>query len=438
MNAEVILNRWFLILCVFIITPNWVYARYQAESISANGEYITADSLVALVLEQNPSLMQLAAASEAAFQQVKSAGTLDDPQLSYALAPETIDGVRLPNGEHRGLNQRIELSQIIPWPGTLALRTAHAQSEAEASQQDLADQRLQIISAIKAAFGEWYYVHQVLQINYDNQSLLLELRNVAEGQYAASRASQQDVLQAELAHARLLDQALSLERERLSIQAQLNALLNRAPDESVPPPAEITSPAPLPDFTNLQQKAQKFHPELMRIRAQLDSTQAKIELAEKDFYPDFKLLAGYNSLWDEYEKRWIIGASINIPLNRSKYQAQLNSAKANAKELHWSLIDRRAQLLANLKRAHAEVNESIRIIDLYQERLVPLANENLQVAEADYRSGAGDFINVTTAENEKLTTELRLARAQADYIRRVAELERWSGVKLSSGDYNHE
>src|SRR3712207_8419186 len=39
---------------------------------------------------------------------------------------------------------------------------------------------------------------------------------------------------------------------------------------------------------------------------------------------------------------------------------------------------------------------------------------------------AGDFQDVITAENRKLMVELQFARAQADYVRRLAELKRWT------------
>jgi outer membrane protein TolC len=85
----------------------------------------------------------------------------------------------------------------------------------------------------------------------------------------------------------------------------------------------------------------------------------------------------------------------------------------------------------------AEVLDSIDVINFYSNRLVPLADENLAAAEADYRAGAGDFLTVITAEERKLTTELRLQRAYANYLRRLAELERWTGGSLPISDTNY-
>ena len=69
-------------------------------------------------------------------------------------------------------------------------------------------------------------------------------------------------------------------------------------------------------------------------------------------------------------------------------------------------------------------------VALYQAKLVPLAAEYLEAALADYRSGAGAFLNVIMAEQRKLNTDLEQARARADYARRFAELERWVGGSI--------
>jgi len=407
----------------FIAT--YLLASFTLPAMSADtlfgAEPLTAQRLVETVLVRNPGLEALRAAVTEAASRVEPAGALDDPMLAYTLAPQTIGGERL--------NQDIQLSQEIPWPGKLGLREDIARTEAAAASQELAALRLQIIAAVKAGYAEWYYVHRALAINEANRKLLIELRNVAETQYAAGRATQQDVIQAEVEHDRLLDEALGFERERRSIQAQLNGLLNRVPGAFLPSPGEVTPRASPPSLRVLRRIAVGNHPELKRLEAQRQASRARVGLAEKDFYPDFGLNMGYDGFWDNENQRFSVGASINIPLNRSKYRALKDAAQASALQAQWRLADRRAQLLANLGEARAAVAESVAVIELYQDRLVPLVQDNLNAAVADYRAGAGDFLDVITAENRKLMTELTLARARANYVRRVAELERWTGGK---------
>jgi outer membrane protein TolC len=154
-------------------------------------------------------------------------------------------------------------------------------------------------------------------------------------------------------------------------------------------------------------------------------------LAEKAFFPDFQVGVGYGGFWDETDKRPVFAVSINVPFDRSKRRSELDRARAETRRTKFSLSERRAELLAALTTARAEVIEAQGSVALYQDELVPLAEEYLEAAIADYQSGAGAFLNVITAEQRKLDTELELARARANYVRRLAELELWVGGSLN-------
>lgn len=393
-----------------------------------SGEYpetLTAEILAAWVLEANPGLSAIQAAAESAAFRVDPAGSLDDPMLSYGVAPLT-------SGADRGLNQRIDFSQKIPWPGTLAAREAAARYEAVVADRDVDALRLQVVAQSKAAYAEWRYVQSALEIHHATQALLDELIATAEARYAAGRALKQDVLQAEVERRGLDNQLLKLLRLKASVQARINALLNRDPETPLPLAAPISLSVSPPALKVLQNMALAQHPDLSRLDARISASSSRITLAEKAFYPDFQVGVGYNNLWDNADKRPIVGVSINIPLDRSKRRSELGRVQAEKRRAEWSLIERRADLLADLAQARAEVIEAQASITLYQEELVPLASEYLEAAVADYQSGAGAFLNVITAEKRTLSTALDLARARADYARRRAELERWVGGAIGT------
>lgn len=386
---------------------------------------LNAEGLAAWVLEVNPGLVAIEAAAEAASFRIDPAGSLDDPMVSYAMAPLTGDA-------DRGLNQRVDFSQKIPWPGTLAAREAAARYDALAADRDVDALRLRVIAQAKAAYAEWRFVHVALDINRATQALLDELIATTETRYAAGRALKQDVLQAEVERVDLDNRLLRLMQLRASVQARINGLLNRPPDAPLPPAEPIALHAGLPALERLQSLALDRHPELARLEARISAAESRITLAEKAFYPDFRVGIAYNSLWDNSDKRPILGVSINVPLDRSKRRSDLSRAQAENRVVEWTLIERRAELLADLARAHAEVVEAQSSVMIFRDQLVPLSSEYLEAAMADYQSGRGAFLNVITAEQRQLSTELALARARADYLRRLAELERWVGGPVGS------
>lgn len=88
-------------------------------------------------------------------------------------------------------------------------------------------------------------------------------------------------------------------------------------------------------------------------------------------------------------------------------------------------------LLTAMETAYARTLESMASMQLYQERLLPLAQASLDVSLADYRSGVGQLISVLATERQQLATELGFERARADYARRRAVFERSVGVPLA-------
>ena len=149
-------------------------------------------------------------------------------------------------------------------------------------------------------------------------------------------------------------------------------------------------------------------------------------LAGRDFYPDVRLSAGYNSLWNQTEKRLTVGVGINIPLQGKRRAAQ-NEARAGLLRLELEYKGRVSQVLGAVQRAYDRVRESGHVITLYRDRLLPLAEENLAVARTDYEAGGGDFLDLISAEKNLMQTQLQLERARADYHRRLAALARAVG-----------
>lgn len=386
---------------------------------------LSAEAMVQWVMEANPGLAAAEAAAEAASYRIEPAGSLEDPMLSYDVAPLTA-------GASRSLHQSIAVSQEIPWPGTLAAREAAARHETVAAARDADSLRLRIMAQAKSAHAEWRYIGVAMEVHHGTRALLDELLATVETRYAAGEARRQDVLQAEVELADLENHLLRLVQQRTAIQARINALLNRAPDASLLPAAPIALEPPPPSLEALTALAVTHHPELSRLNAEIAASESRVTLAEKAFLPNFQVGVGYNAMWESVDQRPMIGISINVPFDRSKRRADLDRARAETRRARFALSARRSQLLADLATARAETVQTRKSVLLYRDRLVPLSTQYLDAAIADYRSGAGAFLNVITAEQRKLDAELELARTLSDYARRRAELERWAGGSLET------
>ena len=397
-------------------------APLEGESV-ASPAGLTPDRLVQEVLQRNPGIEAMQAASDAAGARIESAGALDDPMVSYAMAPQTVGGPR------QGLNQNVQLSQKFPWPGTLDLRGRMATAEAESADQQVADLRLRLSARARADYAQWYYVHRALAINAANTTLVEHLRSVAEAAYGSGQSPQQDVLQAEVELVRLRNQTLELARLQRTVRAKINALQNLDPGTEVLAPSGLPQEVSLPTYAALQDAALAHYPMLQSQKSRIQASNDRVDLAHKGYKPNITVMAGYNSIMDMPAKRLTVGVAINIPFG-GNHRGEVNEANARLHESEAKLADMRNQLLSDIDQTRETAAQAAATIELYDDKLLPLTKLNMQAAEADYSSGSGDFLKLITAEQQHLMAELEVAKAHADFFTQWASLNYQTGGGL--------
>ncbi len=399
------------------------------QDVLFRSDQLDEKQLIQAVLASNPSIEAMQSAWQAAESRVVQATALDDPMLSYSFAPSTIDQNELDFG------QKLMLSQKFPWPGKRALRGDSARLEANASQENILLLRLQLIESSAKYFADWYSIHEAVRINQVNQNLWQEFHAIAEVKYGTGQASQQDVLRAEVEQARLEHQAIILNRKKQNILARINTLLSRKPDAPIPPPASLPEIRELPDVVQLRKTALETHPVLKALIARNQASDARLKLAEREYYPDFNVNAGYNSLWNQDEKRFTIGIGINIPLLQGKRDAKVSEQRARSQQSSFQIADKQAEIAGEVQRSYNSVEESRHVLKLYENKLLDLAEENLQAAKTDYQSGAGGFLDLVSAEKNLIQTQLSHVKAQRDYHQQLASLSKHVGdPSLVAGD----
>ncbi|MDE2135699.1 MAG: TolC family protein [Alphaproteobacteria bacterium] len=411
----------------FLLTPAvalWLLLLSFAAAGAAPAEQpakalLYPDPFVEQVLQRNAMIRAREAGHDAAVARITSAGALDDPMVSYVSAPETF-------GTMMGYRQNIQVSQRIPWPGTLTLRSEAARADADSAEYKVADIRLKLAAQARATYADWYYVHRAIAINKATITIVERLKSVAAAAYASGQAPEQDVLQAEVELTRLQNQSLELEQRRRAVQAQINNLLNADPDSLVGAPDALPTPPFLMAYAELEAAALAQYPALKSLDATVAANRERVEVARKGFYPNITLMAGENTLMSPASMQPSVGIAINIPIS-GMHEGELDMAHANLRQSESELIAAQSQLLSDLDATCAGVQQARDTIDLYDKRLVPLAGLNLKAAESDYRTGAGDFLKLITAEQQDLMVELEQERARADLYTRLAALDYETG-----------
>jgi len=395
------------------------------------GDYLAYAALT------NPELEAAFNRWKAALFRVPQVRALPDPRFNYAYF---IRSVETRTGPQR---QKFGLAQTFPWFGKLSLRGDVALEAANAEQRRYEGAKLALFYRVKAAYFELAYLGQAIAITKENIALVTYLEEVARTRYKAgvARAGHSDIIRAQVELGKLEDRIRTLKDLEGPLRTKLNAALNRPPDAPLPWPKPIRSDPLAFTDGDLYAALRKHNPELLALDALTARDKAAVDLAEKDYFPDFTLGVEYietgparqSGVPDSGEDPVVAGISVNLPIWFNKLSAAVHEKEARHRASERARIHRENVLLSDLKMAIYRFRDAERKIDLYRDTLIPKAEQSLGALQESYSAEKADFLDMIDAERILLEFKLAHDRALADRETRRAEIEMLVGKELPAG-----
>jgi outer membrane protein TolC len=392
----------------------------------AGASELSLDLLVEEVLARNPSLAQMVATWQAASARYPQVTSLEDPMLGTKLGPGSFGSNKV------DFAYMVEVSQKLPFPGKLGLRGENAVSEASAAGHDVEDMRLQLVESVQNAFYEYYLVERSLEVNAESLKLWEQAKKDAESRYETGKAEQQDVLQADVEIGRERERRLTLDEMRQIVIARINTLLHVPTNSTLlVPPKQVKRAAELPEVEILQATALAKRPDLQALADRIKAEEASLALAQKEFYPDFEVSAGYDAFWQERELRPEVALRLNVPLYKARRYGAVSEAQAKIAQRQAELARQTDQVNFQVQEAYEKVRKSEKAVRLYKDSILPAAELNAKAARSSYVAGKITALSRIEAERNLVSLRDRYFEAIADYFRRRATLERVVGEPLA-------
>jgi len=373
-------------------------------------------------LMMNPELQSAKLRWSASTERISQEKALDDPILGFTYYGEPVQ-TRV--GEKQA---GVMASQKIPFFGKLRLKGEVARNEAKVSGERYRVLERVIVARAKSAFYELYWVHKSIQIDEENRGLLQRFVKIAEVKYVTAKATQQDVLKAQVELSKVMNELITLEQLKETAMARINTLLNRHPDVPLGTPEEVDIVELTVSLEDLYEKAKEISPDLSILKYRIERDKAAYKLAKKQYYPDFTFGFNYTFITDMPTST----LSINVPIfQKRKYDAGVREANARLKSSKRAYKNRENMTLFGVKDFHFRVQTAERLVKLYRDSIIPQAEQSLKAAEVGYQAGQVDFLNLIDSQRVLLDFNLAFYRAVADFGINIAELERVVGVELS-------
>jgi outer membrane protein TolC len=137
-------------------------------------------------------------------------------------------------------------------------------------------------------------------------------------------------------------------------------------------------------------------------------------------------MASYNTMVMP-DSRLMLGISTPIPLQRGRRGGLLEEADARAAEVRADAARTVDRIRALVSVARLQVIETIRVVKIIEQRVLPVARAQVTAARADFAPGRTSFLAVVEGEKNLREVELSLNTALAELGKRRARLDRMLG-----------
>lgn len=398
---------------------------------SLGGRALTLSAVTQAALAANPSVREARSRASALAQRPAQLSAWDDPKLSLSSRVARFVNIA-PNGF---TDQMIGLEQSLPISGRNQIRARVAASEATVAVEEVRRRELDVVAKARSAYFRLSRDYALLDLNRANERSWRETIETTRAKFEVGTRSQADVLAAESELVRLSEARRDLERVRSEDQTELNVLLNRDPSASLGQPADVgfSRPRQTVDAARLRGMILSRRPEIRIAEAALVVASTQRNLARKMWVPDPALGVSaqrYNSAAQAVSEVGV-GVSFTLPwANPGKYRAIEREAAAAETAAQRALEQVRLNSLGRLRDQIARVETSRHHVELFRERLLPLARQSLEANRDDYASGRAVFADLILAQRNVRDTESTYQHHIADYQVALAELEAVVGADL--------
>jgi len=414
------------------VSTMWGFAVFISLLLSFSfvyGEELRLQDLIDEALKKNPEVLMSAFLASASEHRVLQAGSLPDPMFMFGYQNE--GWKKYTYGKSQDAQWMFSASQMFPFPGKLSLKESMASKEAESLRAKRDAVMLRTISRIKELYYDLFLAYKSLDLLEERTALFRKVEDAALARYSSGTGSQQEVLMAQTEKYMLLEREEMQRQKKQSVEAMLNSAAGRPADSPLGRPSEPPGTAYNFTLETLMKAAVENYPEIKTAEKMALSAETKIQMARREYYPDFTINAGYfNRGGGEFEDMWSLTTTINIPIYyKTKQRQAVYEAEASCSAAQNELASAKLMLTSSVRDSFSMYDTAGKLMELYKNGLIPKTLQDFDLALAGYSSGKIDAITVTLQLKSLIDYEILYWEQFVGREKAVARLEAMTGLQ---------
>ncbi|MDA8244204.1 MAG: TolC family protein [Elusimicrobia bacterium] len=405
--------------------PAAILLLLSAPAAAGEAPRLGLDAYLAEVRAANPEIAAAAALTKAYSERTKQAALPMDPTVEF----ERMYGDNALSGGASERNLLVRQEFRNPYKYSLQKKAARADGENYAARR--ADRVNKVLADARAAFYDYALLWKTERVYTENLDLLKRFSRIAETRYAVNEGAQSDAIKAQVELSKALNMLITVQQEKETAAARLNALRNRPPEAPLGEPEEFAVSPSSADYKTLEAAALEKNPSLAALAAGVKAAERRASLAKAEYAPDFMLswrrrrsdAAEMNGTYD-------LSLGLSVPLWFARNKAMVGEAKAERDMAAAEYDAGRNMLLLELKEASVKLNYYGRLVELYSGTVLPQAEQSLKAAEAGYQAGKTDFLDLVDADRTLLETRREFYEYSAGYAAWLGRVSALTGEGL--------
>ncbi len=417
--------KQYILAALILLLP--LCARAQEDTILVP-EPVTLDlqMLVAEAIMNNEEIQASGYHSELLQSKVSQAGALEDPELRYMR--EGMPGFNY----SQAMFSRIDLMQSIPFPSKLSTRRSLMEFQAEHSDHDRLEKINEIIAKVKSAYFDLWFIQQNIVLKRENLKLVKQFISVAQSRYGTGSGNQEDVLNAQVELAMLMNDLITARQEERSTKSMLMALLNR-PDTDTIGYAIIPEQVEFPtNLDSLIAAALHNRPMILHDSLMIREGEMMKSLARQEYLPDFRFELEYMTAPVGTFRGWSVSVGMTLPFvpwTLAKANSRVDEASATIDEARSAYRATIATVSGDIKDLYYKADGFKRKLDIFRSGILPQSRQVLMSNLSGYQTGKTDFLMLINSYRSyvNLTSDYYMTRMQ--FEKTIASLEQESGLQ---------
>lgn len=212
-------------------------------------------------------------------------------------------------------------------------------------------------------------------------------------------------------------------------QAALKRILRRSQDSPDIIPEPLSATFLRYTASELLDKVREQNPNVQEDVAMIQRNQTAVELAQKDFRPDFAVSYMYENTDRKFRDYYMLSFNVNFP-RRKPRQAALAQAQVNVERAQQEQDSQLQAALAEVQKQYVNVKASEEQLLIYRDGLIPQAQATIQAGLTAYESSRTDFESLFSSYMDVLNLELEYQQTLLDHETALTHVERLTGVTL--------